>query len=144
MESCHMIQSLKHKDRWTKSLANEFGRLAQGPIGSVKGTQINNSINRDTILQEQRKDVSYGRICVSYWLPPKKSWTRTDLPHSWQQSYQLSRRHQHTNIWHHHSQTFHQQHHLYSSKTVWIGWKSSCNGSTDVCTWKFQMANLLS
>ncbi len=43
-----------------KSAANEFGRLAQGVGGRVKGTETIKFIKKDDVSYERRKDITYG------------------------------------------------------------------------------------
>jgi hypothetical protein len=50
----------KHKTIWSKSAANEFGCLAQGVGGRVKGTDTIKFIKKDNVPYERRKDVKYG------------------------------------------------------------------------------------
>ena len=60
-----VLQELRHlikgpdKDIWTKSLANKFGRLAQGVSNRIEGT---NTIffysKRRSIIQNQRSHIS--------------------------------------------------------------------------------------
>ena len=78
MEYRQLIQSPKHKEQWTKSLANEFGRLAQGVGGRIKGTQTIFFVNHNKVPEDRRKDVTYGRICVNY-RPQKAEPERTRL-----------------------------------------------------------------
>eukprot|EP00804_Cyclotella_cryptica_P005133 CCRYP_011532-RA/>CCRYP_011532-RA protein AED:0.44 eAED:0.44 QI:0/-1/0/1/-1/1/1/0/295 len=47
---------------WTISSANEFGRLAQGVGGRIKGTDTIRFICKSDIPQDRRKDVTYGRF----------------------------------------------------------------------------------
>ena len=66
MEKCH--------NTWTTSFANELGRLAQG-IREVPGTNIVFFIPKSDIPKDRRKEITYGKIVVSY-IPHKKR--RTD------------------------------------------------------------------
>jgi hypothetical protein len=50
----------KHAKVWSESLANEFGRLAQGVGGRVKGTNTIFFIQKDQVPIDRRKDVMYG------------------------------------------------------------------------------------
>ena len=55
------MRSPKHKVIWSKSSANEFGRLAQGlKDGRVKGTNTIKFIRKNQIPHDRRKDVTYG------------------------------------------------------------------------------------
>lgn len=53
LEYRHLIQHPKYSDRWLRSAANEFGRLAQGVGDRIKGT--------DTIRFISKTDVPAGR-----------------------------------------------------------------------------------
>eukprot|EP00804_Cyclotella_cryptica_P028785 CCRYP_018721-RB/>CCRYP_018721-RB protein AED:0.41 eAED:0.41 QI:0/0/0/1/0/0/3/0/816 len=58
-------QLLRHpvyQGDWTISSANEFGRLAQGVGGRIKGTDTIRFIRKSDIPQDCRKDVTYGRF----------------------------------------------------------------------------------
>ena len=66
MEYRQLIQSPKRKERWTKSLANEFERLAQGVGGRIKGTQTIFFVNHNKAPADRCKDVTHGRIYVNY------------------------------------------------------------------------------
>jgi len=67
----------KHRKLWSISLANEIGRLAQG-IRDIKGTDTFFFIRKSEIPRDRRKDVTYGRIVVSY-RPQKAEPNRTRL-----------------------------------------------------------------
>jgi hypothetical protein len=54
------MQDSKHKTIWSKSAAHEFGHLAQGVRGRVKGTDTIQFIKKDNVPYERRKDVTYG------------------------------------------------------------------------------------
>ena len=58
-------QLIKHPElgeQWRYSSANEFGRLAQGIGGRVKGTNTIKFIPRQQIPEERMKDVTYGKF----------------------------------------------------------------------------------
>eukprot|EP00804_Cyclotella_cryptica_P022985 CCRYP_014976-RA/>CCRYP_014976-RA protein AED:0.39 eAED:0.37 QI:0/0/0/1/0/0/2/0/347 len=55
-------KSTKHLQDWTISLAKEFGRLAQGVGGCIKGTDTIRFIRKSDILQDCCKDVTYGHF----------------------------------------------------------------------------------
>ena len=65
LEYRDLIKLPKYREVWMKSFANEIGRLAQG-IRDIKGTNTMEFIRRDEIPRERAKDVTYGRIVVSY------------------------------------------------------------------------------
>jgi hypothetical protein len=52
----------KYKKEWSVSSANEFGQLAQGVSGRIKGTNTVFFIHKLEILKERRKDVTYGSL----------------------------------------------------------------------------------
>ena len=60
-----LMQSLKHKETWSKLSANEFGRLANGVGGCIKGTNTIKFIHKRDIPSKQMKDVTYGQfVCM--------------------------------------------------------------------------------
>jgi hypothetical protein len=72
-----LINSPTHKEVWTKSYANELGRLTQG-VRDIPGTNTMFFIHKDDIPQDRRKDITYGRIVVML-RPQKKEPARTRL-----------------------------------------------------------------
>ena len=63
----------KHKETWSKSSANEFGRLANGVGGRIKGTNTINFIHKRNVWSKQMKDVTYGQfVCC---IRPEKAET---------------------------------------------------------------------
>ena len=50
----------KYNKAWTTSSANEFGRLASGVGGRVKGTKTIRFIHQDDVPQKRQKDITYG------------------------------------------------------------------------------------
>jgi hypothetical protein len=55
----------KYSKDWSVSSANEFGRLAQGVGGRIKGTNTIYFIHESEIPTERRKDVTYGSfVCT--------------------------------------------------------------------------------
>ena len=69
LEYQDLVKKEKCRDTWIKSLANELGRLAQGVCG-IKGTDTIFFILKSAIPKDRLKEVTYGRIVVSY--KPKK------------------------------------------------------------------------
>jgi hypothetical protein len=57
---CQLIQDPKHKEVWSKSAANEFGQLAQGVGGRVKGTNTIQFTRKKQVPLNRRKEVTYG------------------------------------------------------------------------------------
>jgi hypothetical protein len=78
MEYRDLIKSPKTKATWTRSYANELGRLAQGVGNRMKGTNTIFFMPYDDIPQDRRKDVTYGRIVVDV-RPQKTEPERTRL-----------------------------------------------------------------
>jgi hypothetical protein len=56
-----LLQHPKYKKQWSISSANEFGRLAQGVGGRIKGTNTIYFIHKHEIPKERQKDITYGR-----------------------------------------------------------------------------------
>ena len=72
-------QLLRHPDLstiWKRSSADEFGRLAQGIGGRIKGTNTIRFIRRDDIPPARRRDVTYGQFVCTI-RPEKKDPYRT-------------------------------------------------------------------
>ena len=61
-----LLQSAKHKEVWSKSSANEFGRLANGVGGRIKHpTNTIKFVRRGDIPQDRRRDITYGQfVCT--------------------------------------------------------------------------------
>ena len=57
-----LIQHPVIGEQWRYSSANEFGRLAQGIGGRVKGTNTVKFIPRQRVPDERTKDVIYGQF----------------------------------------------------------------------------------
>jgi hypothetical protein len=54
-----LLPDPKLKNVWLHSSANEFGHLAQGVRGHIKGTDTVHFIHKDQVLVDRRKDVTY-------------------------------------------------------------------------------------
>jgi hypothetical protein len=66
LKYCQLLRDPnKHKERWTKAGANEFGRLAQGVGGRITGTNTIFFIHKNEIPQDRLKDVIYIRFVAS-------------------------------------------------------------------------------
>ena len=65
-----LMQSQKHKETWSKSSANEFGRLANGVGGRIKGTNTIKFIHKRDVPSKQIKDMTYGQFLCC--IRPKK------------------------------------------------------------------------
>ncbi len=60
-----LMQSQKHKEKWSISSANEFGRLANGVGGRIKGTNTIKFIHKRDVSNKQMKDVTYRKfVCT--------------------------------------------------------------------------------
>ena len=57
-----LINHPKLGEQWQTSSANEFGRLAQGIGGRVKGTNTIFFIRKEDIPEERMKDITYGKF----------------------------------------------------------------------------------
>ena len=69
----------KHKQDWSLSSANEFGRLANGIGGRIKNpTNTIKFLRREQVPESRRKDVTYGQFVCSV-RPEKKEKNRTRL-----------------------------------------------------------------
>ena len=66
-----LITHPKHKEVWFHSSANEFGRLAQGVGGRIKGTDTIFFINKDQVPADRWKDVTYVKFVCE--LKPNKA-----------------------------------------------------------------------
>ena len=67
------------KKDWEISGANEFGRLAQGVGGRIKGTDTIKFIRKEEIPPERRRDCTYGRFVVKVRPEKTKEPNRTRL-----------------------------------------------------------------
>ena len=57
-----LINHPKLGKQWQTSSANEFGRLAQGIGGRIKGTNTILFIKKEDIPEERMKDITYGKF----------------------------------------------------------------------------------
>jgi hypothetical protein len=96
MEHPCLIKSPKHKTKWTHSLANEFGSLAQGMGGCIAGANTIFFICHDQKCQKIAVKTSHVATSVS--TIPTESRKRTQLPDSWRQPHQTPRRSQHPHL----------------------------------------------
>jgi hypothetical protein len=68
-----LMQSPKHKEKWSKLSDNEFGRLANGVGDCIKGTNTIKFIRKRDVPSIQMKDVTYGQfVCCIH---PQKAET---------------------------------------------------------------------
>ena len=72
-----LMQSATHKEVWSKSSANEFGRLANGVGGRIKNpTNTIKFIRRGEVPHDRRRDVTYGQFVCTI-RPEKEEQHRT-------------------------------------------------------------------
>ena len=71
LEYKHLIKILKYQEVWSKAFGKEIGRLAQGLLGIVEGTNALFFILFDRVPEHKRKNITYARICMDY-RPEKK------------------------------------------------------------------------
>jgi hypothetical protein len=75
-----LIREPKHKEIWSTSAANKFGRLAQGVGGRVKGTNTIIFIcKEDQEPKDRIKDVTYGSYGCEIKKKRKKNIARNSL-----------------------------------------------------------------
>ena len=68
-----LMQSPKHKEKWGKLSANEFGWLANGVGSRIKGTNTIKFIRKRDMPSLRMKDVTYGQfVCC---IRPEKAKT---------------------------------------------------------------------
>ena len=77
MEMQQLLRNPKYSDLWGKSYTKELGCLAQGILGT-KGTDTIVFIKYDKIPLDQRRNVTYGKMVVTYW-PEKDNSNQTRL-----------------------------------------------------------------
>ncbi len=60
-----LIRNPKYKKEWKILAANEFGQLAQGVGGRIKGTNTIKFIHKHEVPRGKFKDVTYGQfVCT--------------------------------------------------------------------------------
>ena len=65
LEYCRLLKHPRFKEAWNKSTADEFGRLAQGIGGRIKGTNTMQFIHKKDIPFDRLKDVTYIKfVCT--------------------------------------------------------------------------------
>ena len=55
-----LIRDPRYKQEWSKSAANEFGRLAQGVGDRIKGTNTMKFIHKQDVPRKRSRDVTYA------------------------------------------------------------------------------------
>jgi hypothetical protein len=71
-----LMRHPKYKGKWEISSANEFGRLANGVGGRIKGTNTITFIRMQDVPRDRMKDVTYGQF-VCMVRPEKAEQNRT-------------------------------------------------------------------
>jgi hypothetical protein len=66
MEMHHLLVNPKYKELWGKSYAIKLDHLTQGISGIGNGTNTIIFTKRDAVSIDQRKDITYGRMCDNY------------------------------------------------------------------------------
>jgi hypothetical protein len=66
-----LLQRPKYTKNWSISSANEFGPLAQGVGGRIKGTDTIFFIHEHKIPKDRRRDVTYGSFLCT--VKPEKA-----------------------------------------------------------------------
>ena len=61
-----LITHPKYKEVWTHSLANEFGRLAQGVGTRIARTNTIFFVTKNDIPANRRRDITYGKFVCEY------------------------------------------------------------------------------
>jgi hypothetical protein len=65
LEYRQLLKHPKYAKAWNLSAANEFGRLAQGVAGRVKGTNTIHFIRKEEIPPDRLRDVTYIKfVCT--------------------------------------------------------------------------------
>ena len=54
-----LMRDHRYKKEWSRSVANEFGRLAQGVGDRIKGTNTMKFIQKQDVPRDRTKDVTY-------------------------------------------------------------------------------------
>ena len=78
LEYRQLLRHPKLREDWLRSSANEFGRLAQGVGGRVKGTNTIKFIPKNQVPVDRFKDCTYGRFVCDV-RPQKAEPNRTRL-----------------------------------------------------------------
>ena len=75
---CALLCHPAYHNNWTKSSANEFGRLTYSVGSRVKGTNTIRFIRNKTIPKDLMKDITYGQFVCNI-SPEKKESNGTRL-----------------------------------------------------------------
>ena len=60
-----LMRDPQYKKQWSISSANEFGRLANGVGGRIKGTNTIKFVHKHNVPHKRMKDVIYGQFVCS-------------------------------------------------------------------------------
>ena len=71
-----LIQHPAIREQWSHSSSNEFGRLAQGKVGRIKGTDTMRFIPKQQVPEDRMKDATYGKFVCNV-RPEKDEVNRT-------------------------------------------------------------------
>ena len=85
-----LIQHPAIGEQWRHSSSNEFGRLAQGIGGRIKGTDTMRFIPKQQVPEDRMRDVTYGKFVCNV-RPEKDEVNRTRFVVSRRQQDQLPR-----------------------------------------------------
>ncbi len=105
-----LIRNPKHREIWSTSAANKFGRLAQGVGGRVNPTNTIFFIRKDQVVKDRMKDVTYGSFSCD--MKRYKTETHRTQHHCRGRQNQLPRRCRHTNGRHGPSKNNAEQRHI--------------------------------
>ena len=61
-----LMKNPKYRELYGQNYTKESGRLAQGTLGQIKGTNPIFFIDKSNFPADRWKDVTYGRIVVSF------------------------------------------------------------------------------
>ena len=60
-----LIKHPRFKEVWNRSAADKFGRLTQGIVGQIKGTDTVRFIHKNQVPADRLKDVTYIKfVCT--------------------------------------------------------------------------------
>ena len=62
---CQLIRNPRYRKQWSISSTNEFGRLANGVGGRIKGTNTIKFIHKDDVPKARMKNITYGQFACT-------------------------------------------------------------------------------
>ena len=89
LEYRQLLKNPKFKEIWTRSAADEFGRLAQGIGGRIKSIHTIHFIHKREIPADRLKDVTYI-VCLQR--PNREEGSKSNQSHNGREPHQLSGR----------------------------------------------------